>query len=415
VAAPRIDSSYAADVWGPIDGSHFSPPEWNRWRSIRNEAADWVLTFQRHAPARGALACRLMPPGGRRPARAQGRDTSAEELIRAAAEIKPSSAAFPTVAYHHARLLEEVGHADQARALLDRLLAGEARSWPRSAQNLLHARRLRLVSDQPEFLTHAQRFPAAIGNYAGTVWAAADSERTSMLDEDAVWLFNRQIPIEALASLLKRTEVRDTLRARLALSAWTRAVLLERHDLAHSFAEMASIGYPELRTELLTTPHAGNPARIESWLMLHPGPRPGSAPASAAPRHRRADISGNWWCRASEDRSQYAWRVCPEIRSRPVFHPGWDQRPRGGGRASAARRRRAGAQLDSLGGPRRAPPAPAGPIAHRAIRAFPGARAGRARHRYRARPGHPAWSRRAYRCTAATPAANGRAGYWYWP
>src|SRR5438045_3276943 len=99
-----------------------------------------------------------------------------------------------------------------------------------------------------------------------------------MLDEDAVWLFNRQIPIETLASLLKRTELSDTLRARLALSGWTRAVLLARHDLAPSFALRASIGYPELRAGLLTYAHATNRAERDievTWLMLHtPGLNP---------------------------------------------------------------------------------------------------------------------------------------------
>ena len=90
--------------------------------------------------------------------------------------------------------------------------------------------------------------------------------------------------------------------------------------------------------------------------MLHtPGLNPWirSGLGRTTPPGERDVLRDNWWCRASEDRSQYApARVPRDPIEAELFHPGWDRAPAEAVveprlRGAAAERERA--QLDSLG------------------------------------------------------------------
>ena len=366
VAAPRIDSGFAGDVNDlTLMLDHFTVAQIESLAATNPayEAADWVSSFQTgrldHTIARWratrdpvwlAAAISWVSEG----------NAGAEDLIRAAGEVKPSSPAYATVSYHRARLLQESRHADQARELLDRLLAGDARSWPRSAQNLLHARRLRLARTPGEFLAHAQRLPAAMSNMVDGVWAPADSERArTMLDDDGAWLLNQHVPIQTLASLLKRPEVSDSLRARLALAGWTRAILLKRDDLGVRLAETAAAGFPALRDGLLAYAHASTQREREigtTWLLLHaPGAHPWIRPGlGRRGSPETIDVyHDNWWCRASLDPAAQPpnARYARDQIQAELYRKGWDRtaaealvEPRL--RAQAERER---AAIDSLG------------------------------------------------------------------
>jgi hypothetical protein len=133
-----------------------------------------------------------------------------------------------------------------------------------------------------------------------------------MLDQDAVWILNRKTPIDRLAAMVSRPEVENMwLRPRLGLAAWTRAVLLERHDLAPGLAMLAADGFPALRPYLNAYLHTSDVRKRDiaaTWTMLH---TPGMTPwiregvGRSTPPTERDPLHDNWWCRASEDRSAF--------------------------------------------------------------------------------------------------------------
>ncbi len=83
-----------------------------RWQ--KTHALPWLVAAVRHA---------------------RGDDPERDALLRACAETREDSPAFATLQVHRVRLLLESGRTDEARASLDRLLAGSRAPWPPSALN----------------------------------------------------------------------------------------------------------------------------------------------------------------------------------------------------------------------------------------------------------------------------------------
>ncbi len=155
---------------------------------------DWVLTFQGHGEDGDAVASaldRLRTSGS--PAwlvaalsKATPQSPKRVDVLNASASIDPASPAYPTVAFHRARLLLLSGEAPAARDVLDRAL--EAPHLPKSTVNLFSAARLATARTFEEYLNDASRVPVDASNGAPAAEARA-------IDQDVTRRLERAAPL----------------------------------------------------------------------------------------------------------------------------------------------------------------------------------------------------------------------------
>jgi hypothetical protein len=166
---------------------------------------------------------------------APGPDTDA--LLDAARLLDRQSPAFPTAAFLGVRLLTRLGRHADARAVLASLPARPAPGFNAETVNLLEAERLQLAPTLDQFLAHAPRavvvkWDGPIPYANGRLVLKPRSHDEPVLDEDAAVVLAERLPLSRLvdASLSRRLPRR--LRLRVALAAFTRAIVLQRDEAA---------------------------------------------------------------------------------------------------------------------------------------------------------------------------------------
>ena len=117
-------------------------------------------------------------------------------LVAAARAVPATSPAYPSVAFHRARLLIHDGKLDEARALAA-VMAKASAAWPPSAVNLLRAVQLRLATSFDGFLAAAIHQPVG--------FASDDDESPDgrlpagrALSNDALDIVNERLPLSRL-------------------------------------------------------------------------------------------------------------------------------------------------------------------------------------------------------------------------
>jgi len=155
-----------------------------------------------------------------------------------------------------------LGRKDEARKLLDQIIATDFDAFPLSAQNLFIAQRMHLAQNVSEFLRFAARKPVRFYEY-GTMGAIPDlrvmeessteEQKTdpkrierlealwkwdgrSVFDDEVVDVLNWHFPLKALVAAAHDPALPDYLRQRVLLTVWTRATLLNNDDVAHQAA-----------------------------------------------------------------------------------------------------------------------------------------------------------------------------------
>src|SRR6185369_13177322 len=128
-----------------------------------DDLTDWILTLQDGTVASASYAIERWLKTQQLPwlvaaiTTASGRAPRVDALLEAAAKVDHGSSAFPSLAFHSVRLLVEANRLDEARTLLDRVLARDRKSLTPSALNLLLGQRMYLSQNLEEFLQNAQR------------------------------------------------------------------------------------------------------------------------------------------------------------------------------------------------------------------------------------------------------------------
>ena len=200
------------------------------------------------------------------------------QLLRAAEQIGTDEPRFPTIAYHLVRLDAALGKEDEARKLLDQLLSPPARILPPSAKNLFIEQRRLLAKDLEEFLKSAPLKPVAFYNETGigTVselmereksyydpkWKESKDESDNEIESSYKHLLpwddrvtfdaptadtiNWHFSLEMLTAAARNQDLPDYLRRYLLLAAWTRAILLNKDDVALSIAPEVVSAAPEM-------------------------------------------------------------------------------------------------------------------------------------------------------------------------
>jgi hypothetical protein len=311
-----ILDKYLGDEDEPVDES----VKKNLDKVIEDDLSDWLRTFQsgekssiehalekwRKTDSQVWLVAALSKVYAAHEARS--------DLIAAADRIAPNQPAFATASYHVIRLLLEAGDRAGARSRLDEILNRTQPALPPSALNQFLHQRMLVSTTLEEFLKYAQRHPAAFswGEDGRELPITAkdlneDDELKQLVgqtlfDLDAARIMNEQFPLSLLLEAARSRVLPEHLRRRIALAAWTRAVLLNDTGAGKALAPILSRSAPEMRALLNeymdATTDAAKQAVALYALLKFPGTRPFITPGVGrfTPLNERDIYRDNWWC-----------------------------------------------------------------------------------------------------------------------
>lgn len=265
--------------------------------------------------------------------KAKANSNAVAEVIDAAERMNTSSAAYPTVAYRLASLYIDKGEKEKARVLLDKILASPD-NLPISTVNELMDVRQKINSSMDEYLRYSLRKPFAFDydymsgsidqivaeqkQYYNAEYDGDDRDAFNRrIDEEfapqRLWqdrLFisertieeiNQNFPASVLIDLQNSHVLPDYLKAKAAVAAFTRALLLDDVSLIKTSAPAVISAMPELRTKIDAIVNAAdnNSRRTAAlyFLITDPMFSPYLEPGLGNLENVYEDYSaGNWWC-----------------------------------------------------------------------------------------------------------------------
>ena len=265
--------------------------------------------------------------------KATASDSFAQQLLDAAAKIPETSPAYDTVFFHRVRLLTALKRTDEARELLDAALLPLQRQKPSSILNALLAERLAVARNFSEFLLYAPRPTLRTGSQgaedlqgqcnarAHTDGAQANCPELNQpqFANDAVSVLNQQTPINLLIEAANSPSLPANLRQNIALSTWTRAVLLED---VNSAAKLVPLLPKSIRDTVGTS--IAFPANLA--ILRNPGIRPylESGVPRIASYSYFDEFRNNWWCKPWGERPNFEQAQNPKPLPIPAFLPADD-------------------------------------------------------------------------------------------
>ena len=330
-----------------------------------NELSDWILTMQTPEPsAYGHAFSRWRATGSEAwllvaLVKADKSSLGLARLTHAAENLSRDNPGFPSVAYNLVRLKTTMGQQDEARKLLDEILLPPAPILPTSARNLFIEQRMSLAVDLKEFLTSAERKPIAFydDGELGTMrdlleaekgyWSAEYYQESKeeydrnveeryknllpwddrfTFDQKTTDIFNWHFPLQLLAEAARDQDVPDYLQRNLILAAWTRAILLNKDDVALNIApevlkaapEMSGVFKPYLTAR---TPRARHNAALYVLLKfpnLSPYV-PGELPEWSTTEELDYYLESAWWCPQSDTDYDNSGNEITKVVPKPGF------------------------------------------------------------------------------------------------
>lgn len=228
----------------------------------------------------------------------------AQEILKAAAEVKEDDPGYLSVAFYRARLLAKTGKTAEERTLFRALANHQEVKKNPSAVNLIRAELLEMAESLDDFLRNAARPETGEAYMDG---GQPGNPEVELFDEDAARQLSWGMPLE----LLKQAALKDTLggdlRADLLLAATVRAMLLNRPEVARETAPPLAKLLPAMKAPLDDYLAAATDADRDfaaAVLMLK---FPGALPYIHAGL-RIGELTGidsyseKWWCEAKDPR-----------------------------------------------------------------------------------------------------------------
>jgi hypothetical protein len=343
-----IDYTFGLDRWMGDYGDQYVPDDTDEKRETRKsgweqkhyrelskfamseELTDWIFTFKQSGEAGRTHAINRWRQHHTLPwlvaaiAKVDAGDKVAPELVHAAEQAPSDSPAYATLAYHRVRLLLQTGEQEKARALLAQLLPELEKKISTSSFNLFLGQRMKVITNFEDFLAYASR--PSVGDDSGEgdvgddwlecgwnktdcamlVYGKPNKNETPLerrFDLDAALILNMRLPLELLAQAEASPELPENLRKELAVSVFTRAAILGRHDIAATFITDAARAYPVMKNELESYANATSPQdkwRAALFTVLHfPGVRPyvNARSGRSTPLQKIDNYRDNWWCK----------------------------------------------------------------------------------------------------------------------
>jgi hypothetical protein len=215
------------------------------------------------------------------------KDADVPALLEAAAKVPETSPAYDTVNYHSVRLVSESGKADQARAMLDKLLAGKPGPLA-SVDNAFRGQRLALATSFDDFLRWAPRRPIGIGDESIDPGDVSDAP---LLDSDSIDVLNLSTPLQKLAEAAHSSRLPPATAEDVARVALTRAILLGDDAVAASVSPVVAGAHPDWAGDLNAFNEAtGVSKRFAASLLIERHSQFRTDVSNMGP-----DIS-TWWC-----------------------------------------------------------------------------------------------------------------------
>lgn len=288
--------------------------------------------------------------------KADKNSTQLMRLLDAADKTSHMSPAYQTIAYHHARLLLDLGKVTEARKLIDEILRGSD-PLTISARNQFMALRLKLAESLPDFLTYSLRKPFAFDfdGETGTIQEFIDAEKKwydpknndnkteeqydqevedrfkneiqwqdrQMFDSDTITILNDHFPLSALMEVESSPAIPDYMRDRLAIPIWTRAVLFGDYVTAAKIAPEMVKYHPEFAELMARITAAKTPAAQQNailfFMLKNPILSPDVEDGMGKSDNEFGEFDANdWWCAAYEDESADN-SSAPKTSPRPAF------------------------------------------------------------------------------------------------
>lgn len=302
-----------------------NPPPLLAWihavREQNNAAAVIAMWQQTNAQPWLVLALVKATPG----------DPAVPGLLSAAAAVEQTNPAYDTVLFHRIRLLTLLHRADEARALVDKLLPQVQAAPLSSRSNAFLGERMAVARSFQEFLKYAPRpllesssaGSSSMGSICGpepdakgAVHPCPLGDHPLEFDEDAASILNHETPLSLLVKAATSPELPANLRQDVTLAAWTRSVVLED---AASAAALA----PHLPADVRNAAGDGIGFSAVVALLRNPGMRPYVEPGiSHLVSYSQLDMyRNNWWC--GDWYGQFAqdpWKA-PDAAPAPFFSP----------------------------------------------------------------------------------------------
>ncbi len=277
---------------------------------LQDDLTDWVFHVRETGPQAFAYAFSRWTERKSLPwlllalSNADPTSNGLPDLLAAAAAVPSASPGFPMAAFHRARLLMALKRPEEARPLLDLMIARGPEVISPSAFNLARAMRLPLARSRNEWVEDLLRpvvgVDSPLGESTEGYWAdksdlslvAAQSvsvdhvdakaffkaygAKPMLLQADGATLLNLAVPTSVLMDVARSPKTPPYLRREWMRCAWVRSVVLDDLDLAARLAPEVQAVEPELLEPLkafLAAPESER-RNLAAWvLMHHPGLR----------------------------------------------------------------------------------------------------------------------------------------------
>ena len=283
-----------------------------------HDLVDWTLAMQGRGSAADDRAIAKWQETKTIPwlvaalSRLHGPHSAADALLNAAATVTSASPAFASVAYYRVRLLIDLGRLDAARAVLATLPDAPGAGVVPETINLYRAQRLSVAVTFDDLLRAAPRVgPRVLMAYNPT---SQPRDAVMVFDDDAGAVFSQRLSLDRLVAASESSILPETLRRRIAVAAFTRAILLDRADQASTVARILRPLAPPLTADLDRYLAESNPVARKRAAILLILRTPGmsrdvrgaddtSSYESIEPRRTFDNFLAVWWCNAGPERS----------------------------------------------------------------------------------------------------------------
>jgi hypothetical protein len=331
---------YEGGYWGEEKLTPSILPEFLRG----DDMTDWLFSYQMTGPEAASHSLAMYKAGGSQlwlmTALSQADNSSPElkSLLDAADRADRSGAAFPTIAYHEARLLLATGKQPQARKLIEDVLAsGDVLNT--SARNSFITLRLSLAKTMEDWIRdsmvkpYAFDFDGEVGNIDEFIaeqkkWFDPEYNKEGkeayergiedqfkdkklwqdrpMFDDPTIEALNQHFPTPALLQVKDSPALPDYMKERFVLAVWTRAWLL-RDDVTLNKMTPELVQYhPDFQPYIDRVAAAKTPAARENALLFFVLKNPILNPyipngIGRTDNEQDQWSDDNWWCALEAD------------------------------------------------------------------------------------------------------------------
>jgi hypothetical protein len=353
-------AEYEGGYWGEEKLTPSIVPQFLR----QDEMTDWLFTYQMSGPEAYAHSLGMYKAAGSplwlmtALSQADNNSPDLKPLLESADRADRSSVAYPTIAYHEARLLLATNRQAEARKLIDDSM-GLGDLLNTSARNSFMTLRLSLAKTMEEWLhdslikPYAFDFDGSIGNIDEFIaeqkrWYDPEYNKEGkeayerqveedykdkklwqerlMFDDPTVEVLNQHFPTPMLLQVKDSPALPDYMRERFVMAVWTRAWLLNDNVTLNRLMPELIKYHPEFQEMLDRVTNARTPAARENALLFFVLKNPilnPYIPTGMGRMNNEEDqwADDNWWCAYESESTDDAESADTpkELPKRPAF------------------------------------------------------------------------------------------------